>query len=207
MKNDIKKMRELISILRGRRGCAWDRRQTPRSLAPLVIEEVHEMVEAVERGDRKLFREEFGDLLFLALSILQAAEDRGLFSSEQMVEETVQKYVTRHPHVFGRRENLTPSEILVRWEKGKARKDGRHPVDRVPHSLPALYQAKRIYEKASRVGMIRLKKRRYPGAMSRIGAALLKLARKAVESGVDPEAALRRRLRELRRDLKKKKII
>lgn len=203
MKNSSEKILRLISVLRGARGCAWDRRQTPRTLAPLLIEEAHEVVEAIERGKSAAVREELGDLLFLVLSIAHAAESKGMLTYRGIVRTTAEKYISRHPHVFKAKRDLTPGQILDQWERQKAQKSRRHPMDGIPVSLPALYQAKRIYEKASRLGMIRIRKSKTRRSARRIGRRLLKAVRTALENGVDPERALRSELRKLRDGFRK----
>lgn len=203
MQNNTDKLRKLISVLRGPRGCVWDRRQTTRSLAPLAIEESYELVDAVERGGRSAFKEELGDLLFLILSIAAAAEKRGDFSYRAVVKETAEKYIHRHPHVFRGERKMTPKEILAQWEKAKSEKSGKNPIDSVPEYLPALYQAKRLYDKAARLGIGKnasTSKRQKPKI---IGRRLLELACRAAQHGIDPEAALRGEIRTYRRKLKK----
>lgn len=205
MKNTDEKILRLISVLRGRRGCAWDRRQTVRTLAPLLIEEAYEIVEAIERGRANLIQEEIGDLLFLVLSIVHAAESKRMLTYQGVIQATVEKYISRHPHVFKTKSDLTPSQILVQWEKQKAQKSRRHPIDGVPRYLPALYQAKRLYDKASRLGLQRTRRHPPNRRVKRqwIGKKLLALVRLAVQSGIDPEMALRYEIRLLRTMLKR----
>lgn len=152
-----------------------------------------------------MFKEEIGDLLFLVLSIIHAAESRGIFSYKDVVNETVHKYISRHPHVFASKRKMTPAQILIQWEKQKAKKSRAHPIDRVPSYLPALYQAKQLYDKAERLGILRPKKPQRGLSRKEIGRQILAMAEKSVRSHVDPETALRRELRNLRKVLKKSK--
>ena len=164
------------------------------------------MIEAVEEGDRKQFMEEIGDLLFLVLSIVEAAESKGgrrRSAYAQIIEKTVQKYIVRHPHVFQSEKKMTPAEILAQWERQKAEKEKSHPLDRIPIALPALVQAKRVYEKASRLGISGVRRRANRTTRKKIGVALLRLVWHAVENGIDPEAALRFEIRNLRKAMKK----
>lgn len=204
MKNDAEKIRKLISVLRGPRGCGWDRRQTSKTLAPLLIEEAYEAVEAIESGGRQVSKEEIGDLLFLLLSIIVAAESKKEFSYKEIVRDTVKKYISRHPHVFAVRRDMTPDQILVQWEKMKAQKSDQNPIDKVPLYLPALYQAKRLYDKASLLGLIHLRRKKNSEGRKRWGRKFLTLVRRAVENGIDPEVALRQEIRELRKDFKRR---
>ncbi len=203
MKDDVEKLRKLISVLRGPKGCNWDRRQTSRTLAPFLIEESYEVVESIETGERRISKEEVGDLLFLVLSIIDAAESKGEFSYKEIVRDTVKKYISRHPHVFASKRDMTPGQILVQWEKMKAQKSDENPIDKVPLCLPALYQAKRLYDKASRLGLARLGQEKNPAIRKRMGRRLLALVRQAVEAGIDPETALRHELRGLRKKFKR----
>lgn len=208
MKNDTEKLRKLISVLRGPKGCNWDRKQTPRSLAPLLIEEAYEVIEAVEKGTPAMFREEIGDLLFLLLSIVSAAESRkngGAVRYPRIVEETVNKYVSRHPHVFLRRKDMTPDQILAQWEKIKEGEAGStgHPLDKIPSALPALYQAKRLIDKAARLGILRVPKTSRQISGRQMGRRLLRLVHQSVRAGIDPETALRIELGRFKVELKK----
>lgn len=204
MKNDMKKIRRLIAVLRGPNGCAWDRKQTLRTLAPMLIEEAHELVEAIESGSRRGFQEEIGDLMFLVMTLVDVAESRRWTTESDIIRSTAEKYISRHPHVFQTRQQLTPDDILKRWERRKSAASGG-VMGSVPEGLPALYRAKRIYEKAARLGKIRMKKqkpgRKSPGDEQRIGRRLLALVRQAMQKQVDPEAALRSELRALLRNL------
>ena len=201
LKNDAEKIRKLITVLRGPHGCAWDRRQTAESLAPLLIEEAHEAVEAIERRRIAATGEELGDLLFLLLSIVHACESRGRLTYRDLVRDTAAKYISRHPHVFKSRRRMAPDQILVQWETMKAARRGRHPIESVPVHLPALYQAKRIYEKAARLKLVRKRRSARRLSARAIGRRLLALALAAAQRGIDPERALRGEVRKLRSKL------
>ncbi len=205
MKNNSEKILRLVRVLQGPGGCNWDRAQTPLSLAPKLIEESHEAVEAIETGRRKHYAEEIGDLLFLVLSLIRSAQSRGWPRYETIIRTCVEKYVSRHPHVFGpARPDLSPDEIFARWEKQKTAA-GAHPIGGVPRHLPALYQAKRILDKAARAGLIPATRRSRPASKSArraVGRRLLRIVREAVRRGIDPESALRGEIRRLRRSLR-----
>ncbi len=199
MKNDGEKIRRLITVLRGPGGCAWDRRQTLRTLAPLLIEEAYEVVDAIERKSPRMFNEEIGDLLFLVMTLFACAEDTDWARYRSVIARTARKYITQHPHVFEARRNMTPGQILAAWEKRKAASG--NPFDRVPKSLPALYQAKRIYDKAHRLGLLDVRPRRPEKDARAGGRKLLGMVRAAAGQGVDLETALRAEIRALRRRL------
>ena len=208
LRNDAEKIRKLIAVLRGTRGCAWDRAQTPETLAPMLIEEAYEVVEAIEGRRAGDFEEEIGDMLFLVMTLIHVAAAKGRTSYAGIVRRTAEKYIVRHPHVFKSGTDLTPDQILTRWERQKAAQTRARPFDSIPRSLPALYQAKRIYEKADRLGIAAASRRKKSAGTARsrkyIGTALLRLARAAVRQGIDPETELRREIRGLREDFKRR---
>jgi len=113
---------ELISIiahLRGPRGCLWDREQTLSSMVPNIIEEAQEIKEAVQAEDYPNLCEELGDLLMDILMEIQIAREAGLFDYQQVLNGTRDKFVRRHPHVFGDVKANTPEEALLVWKRMK----------------------------------------------------------------------------------------
>lgn len=150
---------DLMARLRGTEGCPWDREQTRSSLKPYLIEEAHEVLEALDKGEPQAMLEELGDLLFQVVFHAQLARELGEFTMADLLERLVAKMVRRHPHVFGEQRVGSAEEALAQWERIKhhegsqRREDGRRSVlDGVPRSLPALLRARRIQDKAARVG-------------------------------------------------------
>lgn len=149
---------ELLGVmtrLRGEGGCPWDREQTRDSLRPFLIEEAHEVLEALDEGDPAKIKEELGDLLFQVVFHTQLASERGEFTMDQLLAALVDKMARRHPHVFGDRLIGTATEALAQWEAIKqAEGDGRRrsALHGIPRSLPGLLRAQRIQHRASRVG-------------------------------------------------------
>ena len=134
-------------------GCPWDREQSLESLRKYVLEEACEVIDAIESGDRAALREELGDLLLQVVFQAELARREGAFAIDDVVEGIVDKLVSRHPHVFGDLEAKDAEEVLVNWEKLKAKEKGERGVlGGVPRSLPALTRAQRIGEKVARVG-------------------------------------------------------
>ncbi|HOL50842.1 MAG TPA: nucleoside triphosphate pyrophosphohydrolase [Bacillota bacterium] len=152
------KLVEIMSRLRGEDGCPWDRKQTSSSLKPYVIEEAYEVVEAIDRQDPNLLCEELGDLLLQVVFHCQIAREEGAFDFNDVVEAICAKLVRRHPHVFGDVEADDAGTVLRNWErikqKEKESSNGAPAsiLDEVPRYLPALMQAVKIQDKASRVG-------------------------------------------------------
>jgi MazG family protein len=154
----MERLLRIMDKLRDPGGCPWDREQTLRSLTPYLLEEAHEVIEAIESGDAQHHREELGDLLFQVVFQARIAREEGKFDFAGVCEAISDKLTRRHPHVFG---NVTVSgsrEVVKNWERIKAdeRKEkgqeARSAIGGVPVSLPALVRAERLTEKAGAVG-------------------------------------------------------
>lgn len=149
----IEKLVWIMGRLRGEGGCPWDRRQTFESLKSFLIEEAHEAVDAIERGDFGGLEEELGDLLFHIVFLCRLAEEKGLFDIWKVIDRVAEKMISRHPHVFGSLEVSSPQEVEINWSKLKRREKGRSSVlEGLPKSLPALMLAFRMGKRASKVG-------------------------------------------------------
>ena len=144
---------QVLSDLRGPEGCPWDKEQTHKTLAPYAIEEVHELVEALESGDDKHTCEELGDVLFQVVLHAQLARERGAFDISNVIEGIVSKIVRRHPHVFSDTQVKNSDEVLKNWDEIKKleKKDQKKkPALDVPPSLPALQRSHKIGEKTNK---------------------------------------------------------
>jgi tetrapyrrole methylase family protein/MazG family protein/ATP diphosphatase len=144
---------EIMQRLLAPDGCPWDREQTLESLRPYVVEEAHEVVEAIDSGTPEELCEELGDLLLQIVFQAELARARDWFGPDDVVSAICDKLVRRHPHVFGDVEVKGSDEVVQNWEAIKAReKADRGVLDGVPVALPALLRAVRVGEKAARVG-------------------------------------------------------
>jgi nucleoside triphosphate diphosphatase len=144
---------DLVRHLSGPDGCPWDREQTPRTLTPYLVEEAHEVGEAVARGDAAAAREEVGDLFFLAAFFAVTLEREGGAAPAAVLRQIIAKMIGRHPHVFAEAQALDARGVLRQWEEGKRAEAGASSVlGERPASLPALLQAYRVQEKAASVG-------------------------------------------------------
>ncbi len=112
-------MMDIIAKLRGPEGCLWDRKQTLESLAPNILEEAEEVLEAVNSNDLDNLCEELGDLLMVILMQIEIAQEKGLFTYSDVLTGAIKKFVRRHPHVFGDVKVNTPEEALAIWKKMK----------------------------------------------------------------------------------------
>lgn len=155
--NDLLKV---MARLRSPTGCPWDREQTHRTLRRHAIEEVYELIDAIEAEDDHEMAEELGDLLLQVVFHCQMAKERGAFDFEKVARHLVDKLVRRHPHVFGSTKVKDVDEVWANWEKIKrAEKEGtRHErpsaLDGIPKHLPALLRAEKLVKKARKAHLL-----------------------------------------------------
>ncbi len=147
----------VVDRLRAPDGCPWDRKQTLASMAPYLVEEAHEAIEAVEQGHDSGAAEECGDVLMVVALLCRIAQDEGRFDLARAANSISEKLVRRHPHVFGDARAETPDEVLTNWEAiKKAEREGKQEdasaLAGVPAALPALQRARRIGGKAVAAG-------------------------------------------------------
>ncbi|MFO7965631.1 MAG: nucleoside triphosphate pyrophosphohydrolase [Desulfobacterales bacterium] len=157
MTSGISDLIHLIETLRGDKGCPWDRKQTPQSMAVYLVEEVYELVEAIESGSIADICEELGDVLFQLLFIVSLYGASGDFTLADVTKKIREKMIHRHPHVFGDASVETAGEVKEQWRRIKAMEhpeDRRKPsvLDSVPRKLPALMRAYRISDRAAGCG-------------------------------------------------------
>jgi MazG family protein len=143
----------VIDRLRSPQGCPWDRKQTPQSLIPYLLEETYEVIESIEADNPQGLKEELGDVLLHVLFQSRMAQEAGHFTLDESLRTLTDKLVRRHPHVFGDTPVTDAAEVASNWEAAKQREKGRTSLlDGVPRSLPALARAQRLQEKAAAVG-------------------------------------------------------
>ena len=173
-KYQVDDLLRLMSCLRDPEyGCPWDKEQTFSSIVPFTLEEVYEVVDAIEMEDHSHLKEELGDLLFQVVFYAQIAKDEQLFEFSDIVDGLVSKFLRRHPHVFpnGTLESfdslskgssdLTHQQLSENWDSVKTlerkEKENIHDekeglLDSVPKALPALQRAYKLQAKAAKVG-------------------------------------------------------
>ena len=152
----FEKLLDIMGRLRGPDGCPWDREQTRTSLKAYLVEEMYEVLEAIEAEDPRALEEELGDLLFQVVFHAQLARELGEFTMADLLLRLIDKMVSRHPHVFGEASVRTAGEALTQWEVIKQREAElagrrRSVIDGVPRALPSLLRAQRLQTKAARV--------------------------------------------------------
>jgi MazG family protein len=155
--NDLLKV---MAKLRSPKGCPWDREQTHLTLRRHAIEEVYELIDAIESRDDHEMAEELGDLLLQVVFHAQMAKERGAFDFEKVTRQLVDKLIRRHPHVFGATKVKNVDEVWANWEKIKrAEKHGTHlerksALDGIPKHLPALLRAEKLVKKAHKAKVL-----------------------------------------------------
>jgi len=153
MKKSFEDLVELSKYLRSPQGCPWDREQTLNTLRTFILEEAHEVIQAIELNDREELKEELGDLLYQILFTSQICNEEGEFTVEDVVNQLYYKLVRRHPHVFGEEKAKDAEEAVKRWHGEKLKEKSRkRNLLQIPRSLPSLLRAQRVGEKASQVG-------------------------------------------------------
>ena len=151
----VQPLYELVKImekLRAKDGCPWDRKQTHKTLKPYLIEEAYEVISAIDNMNDEELKEELGDLLLQVIFHAQIAKEEGRFNIDDVAKGIVEKLIRRHPHVFGNVKVSGSDEVLENWEKIKKTEGKNSVFDGVPDGLPALLKARRVQEKAKRVG-------------------------------------------------------
>jgi len=142
---------KLMETLRSDEGCSWDKKQTTDSFKTFLLEEVYEVIDAIEKQNAKMLQEELGDLLFHIVFIAQICKENSLFEIKDVINGVYQKMFNRHPHVFQRETSELPIE--KRWEEiKKEEKKDYSPLANIPPGMPALLRAYTVTKRAAGVG-------------------------------------------------------
>ena len=206
----INDLLRVMARLRSPTGCPWDREQDHMTLRRHAIEEVYELIDAIEARDDHEMAEELGDLLLQVVFHCQLARERRAFDFDKVCRLLVEKLVRRHPHVFGRTRVKNVDEVWANWEKiKKAEKQGTpharpSALDGIPKHLPALLRAEKLLKKAGKAKLLALgKPSKGTVTKSKLAEKLFELAGEAHAHGWSAEELLcdeiKRREREFRR--------
>lgn len=205
---------EIVAHLRGPEGCPWDKEQNHKTLAPYAVEEVYEMVEAIEQSNDSKLKEELGDVLFQVALHTQLAQERNAFAIRDVLYSINEKMVRRHPHVFSDMKVQNSEEVWKNWEQIKKaeQKDGKKKQIDIPEVIPALQRAykigvktqkagfdwtnpgdvfKKVKEEMNEVAAELQKGSNHPALESEIGDLLFSVAQLARHCGFEPEQTLR----------------
>ena len=188
----------VMATLRSPHGCPWDREQDHLTLRHHAVEEVYELMDAIEAGDDQEMAEELGDLLLQVVFHCQLASERLAFDFEHVARRIVEKLVRRHPHVFAGADAKTVDAVWAQWERIKtAEKHGtKHArpsaLDGIPRHLPALLRAEKLVKKARKAKLVpALKTRPSHGTRAALARDLFALASRAQAHGWSAEELLR----------------
>ena len=182
----VQDLPDIVRILRGPGGCPWDREQTHESIQRDFLEEVYEVLEAIERKDPDALKEELGDVLLQVAFHTVLEDETGELTLDQVADGVCKKLIYRHPHVFGDVTVSGTQEVLSNWEDlkraEKDQKTGSDTLEAVAKTLPALWRAQKVCKKAQKAG------HEWPPAdalLDRLSAQVEQL-----RSGEDPDKAL-----------------
>lgn len=207
----------VMARLRAPGGCPWDAEQTHASLARHLLEETHEVLEAIDKGDLDALREELGDLVLQVIFHSEIAFEEDAFAIADVLDDLGDKLVRRHPHVFGDVSVDGPDDVLANWERSKRAEKGTGVMDGIPSALPALARASKVHRRAiqsgfewsgvdhfwskltEELGELRAELEAGPGynaerVEAELGDVLFMVASLAQQLGVEPETALRKML-------------
>ena len=198
----------VMDQLRSPGGCPWDAEQSHASLAPYLLEESYETLEAIDAGNLDDLREELGDLLLQVAFHARVAEEHPdrPWSIDDVAAGLVAKLVRRHPHVFADADVATADEVEANWHRLKADEKGRSSaVDGVPLAQPSLALSAKLLSRASRAEVaLEVDEPDLPDDLTdgQLGVILLGVVSAARRQGLDPEGALRRAALDLRRRIR-----
>lgn len=208
-KDPICRLLGVMKTLRSPAGCPWDARQTPKTLAPYILEEAAEVVDAIESGEPEAVMDEAGDLLLQVVFLAQIYSEKNQFDFADIAAAIAEKLIRRHPHVFAEASsNLTETELNQQWERIKqgeksADRVADHSLGEIPVNLPALQRARKLLDRAEKAGLLEeVEKNAFASEADDreaelLGRELFALVCRARRSGLDAEQILRRHLRKI----------
>ena len=206
----INSLLNVMARLRSPTGCPWDLEQDHRSLRWHAVEEVYELLDAIEAGDDHELAEELGDLLLQVVFHCQLGRERGAFDFETVARNITDKLIRRHPHVFGDLRVKNVDQVWANWEKIKrAEKHGtRHArasaLDGIPKHLPALLRVEKLLKKARRAKLVTAAAPKRKLSRTLLGQELFDLAAYALSKGWSAEDLLRAETRKRERTWRKR---
>lgn len=195
--------------LRAPDGCPWDRVQTHRTLCDCLVEEVSELLQAIDRDDIPNLREELGDLLFHVTLHAQMASEAGHFDFDAVAREVNDKMVRRHPHVFGQGAKLgDPEAVVKQWEQIKLKEKGSAKATvfkDLPPALNSVLTAREVWKQVRKkqldagttVDLPRVEASSRGLDEASAGRQLFELIAACRDAGIDPDSALRRHTAEV----------
>ena len=204
-KYNIEDLLEIMRILRAPGGCPWDAQQNHESIKKNFIEETYEVIEAINKNDKELLKEELGDVTLQVVFHAIMEEEQGVFNFDDVADGVCKKLIERHPHVFGDISVENTDEVLTNWDaikrNSKKQKTTHQAMTSVPRELPALMRAEKLQSKAAKAGaqlpkdavsFVAEKAAALSSGINEknIGELLFAVVAAARQSGIDTEEAL-----------------
>ena len=201
---NIEDLIEIMKILRAPGGCPWDAEQNHESIKKNFIEETYEVVEAINKNDTELLKEELGDVLLQVVFHTTMEEEKGVFTFDDVADGICKKLIIRHPHVFADVKVDSTDDVLTNWDaikrQTKSQKSTTEAMASVPRELPALMRSEKLQSKAAKNGADVADAQKYVSDKARalndgvtqesIGKLLFAAVALARKNGIDPEDAL-----------------
>ncbi len=209
-KQAIDELLKVMARLRSPKGCPWDREQDHMTLRWHAVEEVYELLDAIEAGDDHELAEELGDLLLQVVFHCQLARERGAFDFEEVARHITDKLIRRHPHVFGDTKVTGVDQVWANWEKIKrAEKHGTcharpSALDGIPKHLPALLRVEKLLKKAERAKLMSKPPPKRKLSRPELARQLFHLASYARSKGWSAEELLSLEIKKQERVLRKR---
>ncbi len=187
----FKKLLSVAETLLGPDGCPWDKQQTLLTLQPYLLEEAHELIEAIDAQDSQKMKEELGDVLYTVIFIAKLAEQEKMFTLFDALDSIAEKMIRRHPHIFGETKVEGAEDVVRNWEEIKKKEGRKNIFEGIPPTLPALSRAQKVVSKLQRKKVLiptspTLKTER------ELADRLWDLVKEAESMGLDAESVLRR---------------
>lgn len=176
-------------------GCPWDKEQTIFTLQPYLLEEVHELLEAIDSLDSKKIEEELGDVFYALVFLAKIAEADGRFTFKEAIDTITKKLIRRHPHVFGNTKVASSDEVIKKWDEikkqEKSQQERKGIFDGIPPTLPAIAKAQKMANKIRKRRKISDENELFQNE-TELGVKFWALICEADSKGIDAEGALRR---------------
>lgn len=207
---EFAKLIEITERLLGPGGCPWDQEQTMMTIRTTILEEVCEVIEAIDVGDNPHIRDELGDLFFNVIFLCKLAEKENRFSLKDVLQTLIDKLIRRHPHVFGDVQGIDSVDALIKqWDKIKksesAHTHRNSDLDGIPRDLPSLARAQKMIKKINKTAYGAIPEAVIKANVSSeesLGQALFTVVAQAQTAGIDAEQALRKTLATLDKDFR-----
>ena len=148
--NEFNNLLRIADRLLGPGGCPWDREQTFFTLQPYLLEETHELIEAIDGQNPAKISEELGDVLYALLFLAKLGENGQTFTLAQSIQTVAEKLIRRHPHIFADKKISSTDDVETNWEEVKKKEGKKSPIADIPPTLPALARAQKVIHKMRR---------------------------------------------------------